>query len=161
MRLADRDSTQWKCITCVSQRPAAFLYFPSGPKLICCGQIVCKGENVRCLCGCWAPLHQPPPFVSAPADSCSPHSWKREGPLAGNFTPAHSCFPTSFHASCCNLCLFTIFSFKCSTWSLWKCAHRACRFNLLWKIKVFGHAFSDLSAQWTHSSVIHLGVLNL
>lgn len=39
---------QWKCMTCVSQRPIAFHSFPSGPKLICCGQIVCKGENVSC-----------------------------------------------------------------------------------------------------------------
>lgn len=67
--LPNRGSTQWKCITCVSQRPAALHSFPGGPKLICCGQIVCEGENVSCCLV--ASILQPPPFVSAPADSCS------------------------------------------------------------------------------------------
>lgn len=37
-------STLWKYITSVSQHPTGPCSSPSGPKLICWGQIVCKGK---------------------------------------------------------------------------------------------------------------------
>lgn len=46
-RLLDSVSAHWKThYMCVSQHPAGSRSFPSGPKLICCGQIVCKGKKM-------------------------------------------------------------------------------------------------------------------
>ena len=85
----------------VSQHPAVSRSFPSGPKLICCGQIVCRGKMWAVVWTLWSP-HEPPLFVSAPPDSCSSHSWEREA-ISRQFHPSTPSCLSSIRQlpSCC------------------------------------------------------------
>lgn len=67
---------------------------PSGPELICRGQIVCKGEKCELLSGCCGP-HTGHLYLSqAPPDSCSSHSWEREA-ISKQFHPTTPSCPPS------------------------------------------------------------------
>ena len=55
-------------------------------KLICCGQIVCRGEKCELLSGCCGP-HMSHLYLSQHPQTAAALTAGRERPLAGNFTP--------------------------------------------------------------------------
>lgn len=84
-QLLVRGALEIHCVS-VRRRPAGSRSLPSGPKLICCGQIVFSGVKCELLSGCRAPRCETPLFVSATPDICRPHSWGREV-ITGQFHP--------------------------------------------------------------------------
>lgn len=85
----------------VSQHPAVSLFFPDGPKLICCGQIVCK-DKMRAVCLDAVVPHMNHHYLSQQHQTAAALTAGRERLLAGNFTPPlpyaslrqlPSCFP--------------------------------------------------------------------
>lgn len=68
----------------VSSPTPSWIRFPSlaGPKLICCGQIECKGKNGKLLAGCCGP-NMSHLYLSQHPQTAAEREW----PLTGNFTP--------------------------------------------------------------------------